>query len=337
MKEIGLVAIGRNEGQRLRECLVWATNKVARVVYVDSGSTDGSLELARSLGADTVELDLSTPFTAARARNEGFNRLLELAPDIEFVQFVDGDCEVVDGWIDRALSELTAKPNIAAVCGRRRERYPTATIYNQLCDIEWDTAIGETTACGGDSMIRATAFQQVEGFNPALIAGEEPEMCLRLRQKDWKILRLDAEMTMHDAQMTNFTQWWKRSQRAGYAYAEGSWMHGKKPDRHWVKETKSIWLWGLIIPALALTMALPTKGWSLLILTGYPLVTYRTYNYYQKHRDITTKNAAIYAFSCVLAKFPQLQGQIQFHQRRLLGQQSKLIEYKTSNSINSAS
>jgi GT2 family glycosyltransferase len=213
LKQIGLVAIGRNEGQRLRQCLVSATNKVVRVVYVDSGSTDGSLELARSLGADTVELDLSTPFTAARARNEGFARLLELSPDIEFVQFVDGDCEVVDGWLDRAKSELTAKPNIAAVCGRRRERYPTATIYNQLCDIEWDTAIGDTKACGGDSMIRATAFQQVEGFNPTLIAGEEPEMCLRLRQKDWKILRLDAEMTMHDAQMTNFSQWWKRAQR----------------------------------------------------------------------------------------------------------------------------
>jgi glycosyltransferase involved in cell wall biosynthesis len=337
LKQVGLVAIGRNEGQRLRQCLVSATNKIARVVYVDSGSTDGSLELARSLGADTVELDLSTPFTAARARNEGFARLLQLIPDIEFVQFVDGDCEVVDGWVDRAYSELAAKPDVAAVCGRRRERYPTATIYNQLCDIEWDTAIGETKACGGDSMIRATAFQQVEGFNPALIAGEEPEMCLRLRQKDWKILRLDAEMTLHDAQMTNFTQWWKRSQRAGYAYAEGSWIHGKKPDRHWVKETKSIWLWGLIIPALALTMALPTKGWSLLLLTGYPLATYRTYNYYQKHRDITTENAAIYAFSCILAKFPQLQGQIQFHQRRLLGQQSKLIEYKTTKSLNSAS
>lgn len=337
MKQVGLVAIGRNEGQRLRQCLVWATKKVARVVYVDSGSTDGSLELARSLGADTVELDLSTPFTAARARNEGFARLLQLVPDIEFVQFVDGDCEVVDGWLDRAYSELAAKPDVAAVCGRRRERYPTATIYNQLCDIEWDTAIGETKACGGDSMIRTAAFQQVEGFNPALIAGEEPEMCLRLRQKDWKILRLDAEMTLHDAQMTNFTQWWKRAQRAGYAYAEGSWMHGSKPERHWVKETRSIWLWGLILPALALVMALPTKGWSLLILAGYPLVIYRTYNYYLKHRDITTKNAALYAFSCVLAKFPQLQGQIQFHQRRLLGQQSKLIEYKTTNSINSAS
>ena len=334
MKQIGLVAIGRNEGHRLRQCLVWGTDKVARVVYVDSGSTDSSLELARSLGADTVELDLSTPFTAARARNEGFARLLELAPDIEFVQFVDGDCEVVDGWLDRAYNELAAQPHVAAVCGRRRERYPAATIYNQLCDIEWDTAIGEAKACGGDSMMRVAAFQQVGGFNPALIAGEEPELCVRLRQKNWKILRLDAEMTLHDAQMTNFTQWWKRAQRAGYAYAEGSWMHGSEPECHWVKETRSTWVWGLILPVLISILALPTTGWSLLLLTGYPLGAYRTYNYYLKHRNITTKNAAIYAFFCVLAKFPQLQGQIQFHKRRLLGQQSKLIEYKTTNSIN---
>ncbi|MBE9092845.1 glycosyltransferase family 2 protein [Tychonema sp. LEGE 07203] len=336
MKQVGLVAIGRNEGQRLRQCLVSALGKVARIVYVDSGSTDGSVELARSIGADIVELDLSTPFTAARARNEGFARLRELTPNIEFVQFVDGDCELVDGWIDRAKSELAAKPDVAAVCGRRRERYPKASIYNQLCDIEWDTPIGETKACGGDSMMRATAFEQVEGFNPALIAGEEPEMCLRLRQKGWKILRSDAEMTLHDAQMTTFAQWWKRAQRAGYAYAEGSWMHGSEPERHWIKETRSTWFWGLVLPALALAMALPTEGWSLLLLSGYPLATYRTYNYYVKHGDIATKDAAIYALSCVLAKFPQLQGQIQFHQRRLLGQQSKLIEYKTTNSINSA-
>ena len=337
MKKIGLVAIGRNEGQRLRACLVSALGKVSRVVYVDSGSTDGSVELAGSLGVDIVELDLSTPFTAARARNLGFARLLELDPDIEFVQFVDGDCEVVDGWLDRAYNELTATPEVATVCGRRRERYPEATIYNQLCDIEWDTAIGETKACGGDSMMRAATFQQVEGFNPALIAGEEPEMCVRLRQKGWKILRLDAEMTLHDAQMTSFSQWWKRAQRAGHAYAEGAWMHGSEPERHWVKETKSTWFWGLVLPVLALVMAWPTKGWSLLLLSGYPLATYRTYNYYVKHRNLTAKNAAMYALSCVLAKFPQLQGQIQFHQRRLLGQQSKLIEYKTTNSINSVS
>ena len=336
MKQIGLVAIGRNEGDRLGACLRSAIGKVALVVYVDSGSTDGSLELARSIGCDTVELDLSTPFTAARARNAGFARLLHLAPDIEFVQFVDGDCEIVDGWIEFAQQKLTAQAELAVVCGRRRERYPDATPYNRLCDIEWDTPIGEAKACGGDSMMRVKAFEQVSGFNPALIAGEEPELCVRLRQNGWKIDRLDAEMTLHDAQMTRFDQWWKRSQRAGHAYAEGSWLHGNTPERHWVKDTLSIWFWGLVLPVLALGTAWFTHGWSLWLLAGYPVLTYRIYRRMQQQRNLPAKDAALYAISCVLGRFPQLQGQIQFHQRRLLGQRSNLIEYKTSKSMNSA-
>ncbi|MEG3986068.1 glycosyltransferase [Microcoleus sp. S28C3] len=330
MHKVGLVAIGRNEGDRLRACLQSARVQVALVVYVDSGSTDGSLELAGSIGADTVELDLSTPFTAARARNEGFARLLQLAPDIEFVQFVDGDCEIVDGWLDRTQEELAAKPDVAVVCGRRRERFPNATPYNRLCDIEWDTPVGEAKACGGDSMMRVKAFEQVGGFNPALIAGEEPELCVRLRQNGWKIERLDAEMTLHDAQMTRFDQWWKRSQRAGHAYAEGSWLHGNTPERHWVKDTLRIWFWGFVLPALALGTAWFTHGWSLWLLAGYPVLTYRIYRQMQQ-RNLPAKDAALYAISCAIGRFPQLQGQIQFHQRRLLGQRSNLIEYKTSN------
>lgn len=327
MTKVGLVAIGRNEGDRLKACLHSAKGIVARIVYVDSGSTDGSIELARSLGVDVVVLDLSTPFTAARARNAGFDHLLSSVPQLDFVQFVDGDCEVVEGWIDRASSELEANPNIAVVCGRRRERFPEQTIYNQLCDIEWNTPVGETQACGGDSMMRVKAFQQVGGFNPTLIAGEEPELCVRLRQNGWKIFRLDAEMTLHDAQMTRLGQWWKRATRAGHAYAEGSWLHGGEPERHWVKETRSIWLWGLFIPLLALGTAWPTHGLSLLLLLGYPLQFVRTFSK-MRRQNLSSKNAALYALSCTVGKFAHLVGALSFLRTRLLGTQSTLIEYK---------
>src|SRR3954469_23114936 len=123
----GVVAIGRNEGERLRVCLESALRASAHVVYVDSGSTDGSVAMARQLGAHVVELDMSTPFTAARARNAGVVKLIEIVPDVEFVQFVDGDCEIVDGWLARALSECCANPQAAVVCGRRRERFPDAS------------------------------------------------------------------------------------------------------------------------------------------------------------------------------------------------------------------
>lgn len=328
MKQVGLVVIGRNEGQRLQQCLLSAIGKVAHIVYVDSGSTDGSIEMAQSLGVSVVELDLSTPFTAARARNEGFAHLLQANTQIEFVQFVDGDCEVVEGWIERAQSELEAHPQVAVVCGRRRERFPEQSIYNRLCDIEWDTPVGEAKACGGDSMMRVEALQQVGGFNPTLIAGEEPELCVRLRQKGWKILRINAEMTLHDAQMTYFGQWWKRTLRAGHAYAEGAWLHGRSSERHWVKESRSIWFWGLLLPLLILGTAWPSHEMSLLLLLGYPLMTYRIYRSHQQ-RGFSSKDTTVYALSCMLGKFPMVQGQIQFHLGRLLGWRRHLIEYKT--------
>ena len=193
--------------------------------------------------------------------------------------------------------------------------------------MEWDTPTGEVKACGGDAMMRVTAFQQAGGFNPDLIAGEEPELCVRLRQKGWKILRVDAEMTLHDAQMTRFGQWWKRMLRSGHAYAEGAWLHGSPPERHWVRETRSIWLWGLILPAIALAAAWPTHGWSLLLLLGYPASALRLFLYLCR-QNISPKDAALYAASCIVGKFAQLGGALAFLRNRLLNADSSLIEYK---------
>lgn len=327
MSRIGLVAIGRNEGQRLRQCLQSVVGQVEVMVYVDSGSTDGSVDLARSLGVSVVELDLSIPFTAARARNAGLARLLEVAPEIEFVQFVDGDCEVVPGWLELAERTLNQRPEVVVVCGRRRERFPGATIYNQICDIEWDTPIGEARACGGDAMMRVAAVQQVGGYNPTLIAGEEPELCVRLRQNGGKILRLDAEMTLHDAQMTRFQQWWKRSQRAGHAFAEGAWLHGAPPERHWVADVRRIAFWGLGVPLVAIAAAWWTRGLSLLLLLGYPVMVYKIFKYYR--RSLPSKSALLYALFCMLGKFPQAQGLLQFYWNKFSGKRSTLIEYNS--------
>ena len=239
MSELGVIAIGRNEGERLRRCLESVMGRGLIIVYVDSGSEDGSVELARSLGANVVELDLSRPFTAARARNEGFERLCQINPQIRFVQFVDGDCEVVEGWLKEASGVLAENPEIGVVCGRRRERFPESTVYNRLADLEWDTPLGEASACGGDAMMRVEAVRKVGGYNPTIIAAEDDEVCLRIRREGWKVWRIDREMTLHDMAMTRFGQWWRRSTRTGHAYAEGSAMYGRTPDRHFVRQTRS--------------------------------------------------------------------------------------------------
>jgi GT2 family glycosyltransferase len=327
MNDLGLVVIGRNEGDRLRRCLLSIIDQGTTIVYVDSGSRDGSVEMARSYGVEVVELDLSLPYTAARARNEGFWYLLQLNPELEFVQFVDGDCELAPQWLESGIEQLQLLDRVAVVCGRRRERFPHKSIYNRLCDLEWDTPLGETRACGGDAMVRVAAFQQVGGFNSRLIAGEEPELCLRLRQRNWKILRIRAEMTLHDAQMSRFSQWWNRTIRSGHAYAEGAWLHGNSPQKHWVKESNSIWFWGLVLPCMTISMSWLTQGWSLFLLSAYPLLIYRIYS--RKRQELNTQEALIYALFCAIGKFAQISGQIRFHLRRIFSQHSKLIEYKT--------
>ncbi len=71
LPDVGVVVIGRNEGERLVRSLESVVGKAAAVVYVDSASSDQSVANARRIGADVVELDRSEPFTAARAECRG--------------------------------------------------------------------------------------------------------------------------------------------------------------------------------------------------------------------------------------------------------------------------
>ncbi|MDF5713542.1 MAG: glycosyltransferase family 2 protein [Rhizonema sp. NSF051] len=328
MQSIGIVVIGRNEGNRLYECLLSVIGEGRTVVYVDSGSTDGSLMLARSLDVYVVELDLSIPFTAALARNAGFEYLLQIKPEIEFVQFVDGDCRVVNSWLERAVSELVTQRDVVVVCGRRREEFPERSIYNRLCDIEWNTPVGEAKSCGGDAMIRAIALKKVGGFNSTLIAGEEPELCLRLRHAGGKIVRIDAEMTKHDARITRFSQWWKRQERSGYGFTQGATLDNGSPERLWMRQIYRIWLWSLFLPLLTVAGLLPTKGLSLLLLlVANTLVAYRVYRR-TRLSGFQSKDAIFYALFCVIEKYPQLLGHIQFYLIGLLKRQRTIVEYK---------
>jgi GT2 family glycosyltransferase len=321
--ETAAVVIGRNEGDRLINCLTQLCSNTANVVYVDSGSTDGSIEAAERLGAYVVRLDAGQPFTAARARNEGFVVLRKLSPDVQLVQFVDGDCRLDDAWLSTAAEFLTQRNDVAVVCGRRRERHPSASIYNRLCDLEWDTPVGESVACGGDAMVRGSAFEAVGGFNAGLIAGEEPELCLRLRERGWKIWRLDAEMTRHDAAMTRFGQWWVRTVRWGYALAEVSQLHRNSPLAIWKSELARTLIWGALLPGLIGFAAL-IKPAALVAVLIYPLQICRI----AIRRGPTSPNSWAHALFVTLAKFAEFQGILKFYWRRLNRRSVKLIEYK---------
>ncbi|WP_244490477.1 glycosyltransferase [Rhizobium sp. Root708] len=318
LSDVGIVAIGRNEGQRLVDCLVSLKSRVPRIVYVDSGSKDGSVERARDLGAIAVALDDSLPFTAARGRNRGLETLIEQWPDLKFVQFIDGDCQLQEGWLERARSFLVANSTAVAAYGNRREKFPERTLYNALVDRDWKGRPGEIYGCGGDVMMRISALRDVGGYRDWLIAGEESEMCVRLREKGWRIWRLDGEMSRHDVDMHSFKQWWRRSVRGGHAFAQVSYLHRKSACAIWKKDVARIVFWACCLPLTALATMDP----SLLIL--YPLQIIRQAWREGLFRRESWRNALFDS----LIKFAEMQGVFKFYANLLAGRLQTIIEYK---------
>lgn len=319
---LGVVAIGRNEGERLVACLASVPTGVP-VVYVDSASTDGSAVHARSVGAEVVDLDLSRPFTAARARNEGLARLRELWPQLRYVQFVDGDCTLAAGWLQTAQGYLEGRPRLAVVCGRRSERFPHASRYNAMCDAEWNTAVGPAAACGGDALMRIAALEEVGAFDPLLTAHEEPDLCHRLRERGWGVERIDAPMTLHDAAITRFGQWWRRNLRAGYGYAQSFAKYRGAAGNPAQGLFPRAFAWGLALPVALLLASVALWPWGLLGWLIYPAQWLRL-----AVRERRGRRPAERALFTVLAKFAEGAGILRFAADRLQSRRRSAITYK---------
>ena len=325
----GIVVIGRNEGERLRACLDSLRGLDAPIVYVDSGSTDGSVALAGSFGVDVVSLDASKPFSAARGRNEGFTHLRQKFPAVRYIQFIDGDCKLAPGWLEIAEITLRNNPDYGAVTGHLQEMAPERSIYNRMCALEWKSAAGEITDIGkfgGISMIRASVIDEVGGFNPDLIAGEEPELATRIKDAGYRIHKLDHAMALHDAEISTFRQWWTRAVRAGHAIGAWANLHPDRRDRDALREEMSTWFWGLLVPATTLLLLIPTRGLSLLLLLGYPLLLWRMYRYRLSEGD-TPQDARTYAKYTLIGKFANVIGLMKYYRDRRRNS-FRIIEYK---------
>ncbi|MEM0928176.1 MAG: glycosyltransferase [Pseudomonadota bacterium] len=318
---LGIVVIGRNEGPRLKTCIRSLPSDVP-VVYVDSGSSDGSPAWAAEYGCAVVSLSTDKPFSAARARNEGLERLTTDHRDIDFVQFIDGDCELDAGWLAVGLARLADDEGLAAVAGLRRERFVEKSWYNELCAYEWDTPVGEAAAIGGDAIYRIKAFDAVGGFDPLMMAGEEPELCLRLRRAGHRIERLDADMTLHDAAIYHFGAWWKRAVRSGYAYTLGAMKHGRSGYN--VREVARALLWGVTLPAFVVVMFSVGQPWlAAMVVALYPIKWFRVCRGVAAH----IRKPGRYALFLMITNVAEVRGVVRAC-LETMGNRRQIVEYK---------
>jgi glycosyltransferase involved in cell wall biosynthesis len=330
------IIIGRNEGARLARCIA-SLPAGAAAVYVDSGSTDGSCALAARSKLIVQELDRSKPFSAARARNEGAARAATEFPNAEFYQFLDGDCELHPKWMTAALELVASRRDVAVVCGRRRERFPDASLYNRLMDLEWDTPIGEVVSCGGDALFLRCEFERVGGFDELCLAGEEPELCARIVQSGKKVVRIADEMTTHDANILTFSVWWRRQRRSGYGGIDSDNRQGRLDgNRYFHKQIRSAWMWGLGFPVLLGVGTLVSLIWSGLLsivvfvlgVLVWWLQVFRIASHYRRMK-LPMRIAVLGAIVTLVSKFAHVAGQVGWYIDRSRGKTRTLMEYKT--------
>ena len=327
---VSVVVIGRNEGARLVRCLesivAMETDGFAvETLYVDSASTDGSPQRVAALGAKVIEVRPQRP-SAALGRNAGWR-----ATGADFVLFLDGDTQLHPLFVRRAL-EAMRDPAVAVVWGHRREAHPEQSSYVRALDLDWIYRAGPGEFCGGDALMRRDVLEQVGGFDASLIAGEEPELCRRIRAQGHAILHIDAPMTLHDLAITRFSAYWKRAYRAGHAYAELAARFKGSDDPLWQAEARRNLFHGGLL--LAMVAVLPmTIFWPWLgagIVAGVFGLLGRTFlRCAWKSGDLNTR--LLYAVHSHFQQLPILAGQVGYRLGVRSGRQHRLIEYKCSN------
>ncbi|MGA2887883.1 MAG: glycosyltransferase [Terracidiphilus sp.] len=329
LPSLSIVIIGRNEGQRLARCLesikLVQGVAVVEVIYVDSASTDGSPEVASEHGATVIVVHPERP-TAAIGRNAGWRRAAS-----DLILFLDGDTVLDPEFAQAACDALRREPSIAAVWGHRREIHPEASIYNRVLDLDWVYPPGLTDFCGGDVLMRREVLVETGGFDERLIAGEEPELCRRIRARGFSILHIDHAMTGHDLEITRWSQYWKRATRAGHAYAEVSERFRNSTDPFWTSDRKrnlirgSCWLVSLTAAIVASVHfgVFPVALWLALLL----LLSLRS-AWKARWKRATPGILVLYGIHSHLQQIPILMGQLQYELSKRRRKAQKLIEYK---------
>ncbi|MEO8391390.1 MAG: glycosyltransferase [Chloroflexota bacterium] len=216
MLEVSVVVITRNQEWNVPRLIESVLSKASPflsidVILVDSASTDKTVGMACAYPINIISLAPDQRLTAAAGRYVGYNHTSG-----QFVLFLDGDMELSEGWLEQALEILLQDPRIAVVTGELIDR-PKLTPY----DIYISSRAPRETAPvvdvphgGGAALYRRSVLKEVGTFNPYLYSDEEPDLCVRIRHKGYRVVKLTSSIALHytdpDNQISTLFARWKR-------------------------------------------------------------------------------------------------------------------------------
>ena len=160
------------------------------LVVADNGSTDGTAELAASLGARVMSKH-GVPVSVLR--NEGVRQ-----SSGDLLAFIDVDHEIAPGWLAAAVRILNDPRVVAA--GAPCHPPPTPTwvqaMYNAMRD-HADRPIETRWLGAGNMVVRRSAFEGVGGFDGSLEACEDVDLSRRLRKAGGRLVNTPEMVNQH--------------------------------------------------------------------------------------------------------------------------------------------
>jgi len=304
---ISVVIIGLNISEKVVNCIKSVKESKypnLEIIYVDGGSSDGSVEKVKKLGYVKVIESNHENQTGGRQRNIGWR-----SSKSDLIQFLDGDVLMDPNWINHAFKKINDR--FIAVCGYRKERYPNKNWYNLINDIDWEKNIGETHHFGAEVLIKKSVLDDVGGYDDELISGQNGDISFRIKEKGYHILRIDKIMSYHNIKKNNFRKYFWRNFRHGYGHIQVAIRHYKKNGRRLLNNYIKIVIKGILNPVLILLFIFFKNFYFLIFIFLINLNTMATF-FLSKRKGFNNKQSLIYVAHQLFFIYPFTLGIFRF-------------------------
>lgn len=283
---VSVVVIGRNEEKHLEACfrsifnMNYPHNKL-EIIYVDTDSRDKSVDIAKQFNVKIAEEQSDFP-SPGLARNRGIREA-----QYEIIHFIDGDMTVDRNYLKNAIPTLQ-KNNIACVIGDISERYSDRSFLAKVLNYPWrKRKKGIVDAPGAGGTFLKSILQEIGGYNPLILKGQETELGFRIRQKGYQIYKIENKMGTHDYGINNIHSLMKHSYTMGKSYGKILTLPPQQSYFDFINHARNLLIQGIILFTVILCLLLTKKVLFVLlipvVLSLY--VTIRHMKEYYSHRD----------------------------------------------------
>jgi len=199
MINLSVIIIGRNEVRHIEACLRSVikgiqTTAGTEIIYVDSASTDDTIQIVRKYSASIYQLKPDWPLSAAAGRYIGY-----LQSRGDYLFFIDGDTMLVHDWLPKGIRFLQTHPETGGIAGSMHELFEDnngkpISLQRHRYGRHENPRTEKTL--GGIALYRRSVLEQAGPFNPYIAVDEERELGLRIQRAGFNLIRIPDLMAV---------------------------------------------------------------------------------------------------------------------------------------------